>query len=107
MQDPSKHRSRERVGLAARLDRAARDMNAVLLMLAIGLAALDFSCFFALQLRDAMPPVQRVDSAAAARQSEFGAAAGLTAPSGFGGGFAASQAHAAAAPPPPHAIPGR
>ena len=107
MQDPSKHKRREGIRLAARLDRAARDMNAVLFVLAIGLAALDASCFFAIKLRDAMPAVQRVDTAAAAPQRHVGTAAGPAAQSGFGGGFVAPQAHAAAAPPRPHAMPGR
>ena len=48
--------------LMNRLDEAARDLNAVLLVLAIGLAVLDFTCFFAFEIRNALPPVRRVDA---------------------------------------------
>jgi hypothetical protein len=41
--------------LATRLDRAARDMNAFLLVVAIGLATLDLTCLWAFKLRDALP----------------------------------------------------
>jgi len=40
--------------LRDRLDRAARDMNAMLLVLALGLAVLDATCFAAFEVRDAM-----------------------------------------------------
>ncbi len=43
-------------GWVARLDRVARELNAILLVVAIGLAILDFSCFLILQIRDALPP---------------------------------------------------
>ena len=43
--------------LAARLEHTARDMNAFLLVLAIGLAALDLTCLWAFKLRDALPAV--------------------------------------------------
>lgn len=76
MQDPSSHNDGQRAGLVARIDQAARDINAFLLVFAIGLATLDFSCYFAFKLRDALPPVQRADTATAAPQL------------GFGGGFA-------------------
>jgi len=79
MQDPSSHNDGQRPGLAARIDRAARDMNAFLLVLAIGLATLDFSCFLAIKLRDALPPAQRGDTA-------------MVTPLGFGGGFAQAAA---------------
>jgi hypothetical protein len=42
-------------GLAARLDRAAGNMNAFLLVLAIGLATLDLTCFWAFKMRNALP----------------------------------------------------
>jgi hypothetical protein len=45
--------------LAARLDRAARDMNAFLLVLAIGLATPDLTCFWAFKMRDALPTAGR------------------------------------------------
>lgn len=77
MRDPSPRHGAERPGFAARLDRAAQDINAFLLVLALGLAALDFSCFMAIKLRDAVPPVQRIDTAA--RSPELGIAAGFAA----------------------------
>ena len=77
MQDPLRD-ERERPRLAARLDRAARDMNAFLFVLAVGLAALDLSFYWAIKLRDALPPVQPT------------AATGVM-PLGFGSGFAAAQ----------------
>ena len=42
--------------LMDRLDAATQDLNAVLLVLAIGLAVLDFTCFFAFEVRKAIPP---------------------------------------------------
>ena len=48
--------------LTGRLDRAARELNAFLLVLAIGLAVLDFTCFFAFKVRDALPPTARVEA---------------------------------------------
>jgi hypothetical protein len=42
-------------GLVARLDHATRDLNAFLLVLAIGLAVLDLTCFWAMTLRDVLP----------------------------------------------------
>jgi hypothetical protein len=54
-QSPKKdHRS-----LAARLDRAAGDMNAFLLVLAIGLATLDLTCLWAFKMRDLLPAMAR------------------------------------------------
>jgi hypothetical protein len=50
-------------GLITRLDAAARDLNAILLVLAIGLAVLDFTCFFALEVRNAVPPRVGADAA--------------------------------------------
>lgn len=54
-----RNKKRDLVGL---LNDAARDMNAVLLILAIGLAVLDFTCFFALEVRRALPTA-RVEAA--------------------------------------------
>lgn len=79
MQDPSPKENGRRSGFIARIERAAGDMNAFLFMLAIGLAALDLSCFWAMKLRDALPAVQPA------------AATAPVAPLGFGGGFAAAQ----------------
>ena len=45
--------------LAARLDRAAGDVNAFLLVLAIGLATLDLTCLWAFKMRDALPAMAR------------------------------------------------
>jgi hypothetical protein len=47
-QSPKKQPSR--TNLTARLDRAAGDMNAFLLVLAIGLAALDLTCLWAFKM---------------------------------------------------------
>lgn len=69
-------------GLLARLDRAAEKMNAFLLVLAIGLAVLDFTCFWVLQIRNALPPVTHVSPSAAS-------AAQAATPSG--GAFAAAK----------------
>ena len=57
-------------GMVARLDRAAEQMNAFLLVLAIGLAVLDFTCFWIIKVRDAGPTVTRIaPSPAAAAQT--------------------------------------
>lgn len=53
-------------GLAARLDRAAGDLNAFLLVLAIGLATLDLTCFWAFKMRDALPSMALTTSSSAA-----------------------------------------
>jgi hypothetical protein len=62
-------------GLLARLDRAAEKMNAFLLVLAIGLAVLDFTCFWVLQIRNTLPPVTRV-SASPSRAAQAATPAG-------------------------------
>jgi len=46
--------------LAARLDRAAGDMNAFLLVLAIGLATLDLTFLVTQNVVNHLPPVTRV-----------------------------------------------
>jgi hypothetical protein len=56
MDDPNPARPERKQPLMARLDAAAQDLNAVLLVLAIGLAILDFTCFFALEVTKAIPP---------------------------------------------------
>ena len=43
--------------LLARLDRVAREMNAFLLVLALGLAALDLTCLWAFRIADALPAI--------------------------------------------------
>lgn len=57
MQNPVPGEDPRPRSLVARLDRAARDMNAFLLVLAIGLATLDLTCLWAFKLRDALPAV--------------------------------------------------
>jgi hypothetical protein len=56
MDNPTQHRPDTKPRFIDRLDAAAEDLNAVLLVLAIGLAVLDFTCFFAFELRKAIPP---------------------------------------------------
>jgi hypothetical protein len=56
MDNPTPTRPERKRPLLARLDAAAQDLNAMLLVLAIGLAILDFTCFFALEVRNALPP---------------------------------------------------
>ena len=50
MPDQSPKKQPSRTNLTARLDRAAGDMNAFLLVLAIGLAALDLTCLWAFKM---------------------------------------------------------
>ena len=49
----------------ARLDRVAREMNAFLLVLALGLAALDLTCFWAFRVADALPAMARSNATGA------------------------------------------
>lgn len=56
MDNPTRRRPDAKRRLINRLDSAAQDLNAVLLVLAIGLAVLDFTCFFAFEVRNALPP---------------------------------------------------
>jgi hypothetical protein len=75
-------------GLLDRLDRAAGNMNAYLLVIAIGLAALDFTCFWIFQARNALPSAGRT-----------GASAAMTsAPAGQNNSFASVKSPARAAP---------
>ena len=79
MEKPSPKRKR----LIDRLDRGVREMNAFLLVLAIGLAALDFTGFVAFTIRDAAPSVARgsVDpSDATRRASSVGPSVAVLAP---------------------------
>jgi hypothetical protein len=55
MQNRSPKKNPPPRSLTARLDRAAGDMNAFLLVLAIGLATLDLTCLWAFKMRDALP----------------------------------------------------
>ena len=51
--------------LLARLDRVAREMNAFLLVLALGLAALDLTCLWAFRMADALPAMTRANATGA------------------------------------------
>jgi hypothetical protein len=51
--------------LLARLDRVAREMNAFLLVLALGLAALDLTCLWAFRMADALPAMARSNATGA------------------------------------------
>jgi len=59
MQDHVQRKENIRPRWVGNLERAAGDLNAVLLALAIGLAALDLTCFCAFQVRDALPSPSR------------------------------------------------
>jgi len=59
MQNPLPGKDPRPRSLAARLDRAAGDMNAFLLVLAIGLATLDLTCLWAFRMRDLLPAMAR------------------------------------------------
>jgi hypothetical protein len=56
---PNRSPKKDPRSLAARLDRAAGDMNAFLLVLAIGLATLDLTCLWAFRMRDLLPAMAR------------------------------------------------
>jgi hypothetical protein len=74
--------------LLGRLDRAAGKMNAFLLVIAIGLAALDFTCFWVIKVRDALPAVTRVEANAATSAKPAASArhnVAAASPSGAGG----------------------
>ncbi len=55
MKHRSSHSDSNDTGLIGRIDRAAKELNAFLLVLAIGLAVLDFTCFFAFKISAALP----------------------------------------------------
>ena len=66
-----------------RLDRVLREMNAVLLVAAMGLAALDITGFVAVSMRDAVPSVVQRSfdpSEAAKRASSLGPSVAVLAP---------------------------
>ena len=71
MQNRSPQHDASAKQLVNRLDRLAREMNAMLLVLAIGLAALDITGFVAVTIRDAAPSVARgnVDPSDAAERA--------------------------------------
>ena len=72
MQNPLPGKDPRPRSLVARLDRAARDMNAFLLVLAIGLATLDLTCLWAFKLRDALPAMTHTSASAIASNSNAG-----------------------------------
>jgi hypothetical protein len=63
--------------LAARLDRAARDVNAFLLVLAIGLAMLEVTYLWAFKMHDALPAMARASAISAAVATKPVSATGL------------------------------
>jgi len=60
MENPLPEKQKSKKGWFNRLDSAAAQVNPVLLVLAIGLAVLDFTCLFAIELRDALPTARRI-----------------------------------------------
>ena len=60
MENRSPEKQKSKKGWFNRLDSAAAQVNPVLLVLAIGLAVLDFTCLFAIELRDALPAARRI-----------------------------------------------
>jgi hypothetical protein len=74
MENPVRQRNGRKRRLVNRLEDAAKDLNAVLLVLAIGLAILDLTCFLAVQIRSAMPP--QAAAAPSLSQTKPGAAPG-------------------------------
>lgn len=66
MQNGLPENNSPRTGLTARLDRAAGNMNAFLVVLAIGLATLDLTCLWAFKMRDALPGMALATTSSAA-----------------------------------------
>ena len=62
MDNRPQHKNRANSGLVARLNRTAGDVNVVLLVVAIGLAMLDLTCFLAFKTREALPSPARIES---------------------------------------------
>jgi hypothetical protein len=46
--------------LMRRLDRVAGEINVFLVVIALGLAVLDFTCLWAFTIEDALPPITRI-----------------------------------------------
>jgi hypothetical protein len=59
MQNRWAKRDRSKKRLLNRIDRVAGEMNVFLLIVAIGLAFLDFTCFFVLETRGTIPAQHR------------------------------------------------
>jgi hypothetical protein len=91
MEKPRPGEQQSPKGFLARLDHAAAKMNAFLLVIAIGLGALDFTCFWVLQVREAMPAATRVSDGPVARRMPVSAGSG----SAHAAAASAAQAHAA------------
>ena len=83
MDNPSTQNKVRKNRLIDRLDRGAREMNAFLLVVAIGLAALDITGFVAFTIRDAAPSLARGSvnpSDAARRASSLGPSVAVLVP---------------------------
>ena len=75
---PNRSPKKDPRSLAARLDRAAGDMNAFLLVLAIGLATLDLTCLWAFRMADALPATARSNATGAVMPNKPAVPAGRT-----------------------------
>lgn len=62
MENPILQTDHRGKGVVRRLDRATEGVNAVLLVFAIGLAMLDFTCFCAFEAQSALPSIARTDA---------------------------------------------
>ena len=62
MENPWPEKERTKKRWFNRLDSAAAEVNPILVVLAIGLAVLDFTCLFAIELRDALPVTRHVSA---------------------------------------------
>ncbi len=64
--------------LLVRLDRLAREMNAFLFVLALGLAALDLTCLWVFRMADALPAMARSNATGAVMPNKPTVPAGRT-----------------------------
>ena len=64
--------------LLARLDRVARQINAFLFVLALGLAALDLTCLWAFRMADALPAMAPSNATGAVMPNKPAVPAGRT-----------------------------
>src|SRR5260221_13993415 len=62
MENPWPEKVKTKKRWFSRLDSAAAEVNPILVVLAIGLAGLDFTCLFAIELRDALPGARHVSA---------------------------------------------
>ncbi len=82
MQNRSPKKNPPPRSLTARLDRAAGDMNAFLLVLAIGLATLDLTCLWAFKMRDALPAMAQATATSTHQNPAQPSYPGARAPAG-------------------------